>query len=167
MIKAEIIEMNGSKVFLSAKKLITDPWDGVEKKYKVDQVVKGKILKVNPFGLFVSLDEEIHGLAHINSLNLATGQKIQEIYQDGEERDFVIITIEPKEHRLGLIIKKDEKETKEKKEKDETPEEPAKEAKKKEKSEKEVKKKEKKEDNKTEEEKPKAKEKKEKKKKSE
>ncbi|MFA6389417.1 MAG: S1 RNA-binding domain-containing protein, partial [Patescibacteria group bacterium] len=74
------------------------------------------ILKVNPFGLFVALDEDIHGLAHINQLNLAPTQKINEVYKEGEARDFVIISMEPKEHRLGLAVKADEgKEVKKKK----------------------------------------------------
>ncbi len=106
-IKAEIIDMEGSKVFLSAKKLIKDPWENAEKKYKVGQTVKGRILKVNPFGLFVGLDDDIHGLAHINALELAPGQKIQENYKSGEEKNFTIISIEPKEHRLGLEITKE------------------------------------------------------------
>ncbi|MBI4779200.1 S1 RNA-binding domain-containing protein [Candidatus Falkowbacteria bacterium] len=53
-VKAEIISIEGSKIFLSAKKLLTDPWHDVETKYKVGQAVSGTILKVNPFGLFVS-----------------------------------------------------------------------------------------------------------------
>mgnify|MGYP002684580537 CR=1 FL=1 len=32
--------------------------------------VKGTVLKVNPFGLFVKLDDEIHGLAHITQLGI-------------------------------------------------------------------------------------------------
>ncbi|MFA6389980.1 MAG: S1 RNA-binding domain-containing protein, partial [Patescibacteria group bacterium] len=83
IIKAEIISMSGSKIFLSAKKLMKNPWDEVEGRYKVEQTVKGKILKVNPFGLFVALDEDIHGLAHINQLNLAPTQKINEVYKEG------------------------------------------------------------------------------------
>ncbi|HTX87330.1 MAG TPA: S1 RNA-binding domain-containing protein [Candidatus Nanoarchaeia archaeon] len=105
-IKAEIININGSKIFLSAKKLMTDPWAGVAEKYKVGQVVKGKILKVNPFGLFVELDELIHGLAHISQLGLAAGQKIEELYKAGSVMDFEITSIEPKEHRLGLQVVK-------------------------------------------------------------
>lgn len=103
-IKAEIISIDGAKIFLSSKKLIKDPWDNVSEKYKSGQKVRGKILKVNPFGLFVKLDDQIHGLAHISQLNLAPGQKINELYKDNEERDFTIVTIEPKEHRLGLVI---------------------------------------------------------------
>jgi small subunit ribosomal protein S1 len=106
-IKAEIININGSKIFLSAKKLMTDPWADVGEKYKVGQIVKGKILKVNPFGLFVELDELIHGLAHISQLGLAAGQKIEELYKAGTPMDFEITSIEPKEHRLGLQVMKE------------------------------------------------------------
>jgi len=108
-IKAEIININGSKIFLSTKKLMTDPWAGVAEKYKIGQSVKGKILKVNPFGLFVELDELIHGLAHISQLGLSQGQKIEELYKPGTDMEFEVTSIEPKEHRLGLQIFKEKK----------------------------------------------------------
>jgi len=101
-IEAEIINIDGSKIFLSAKKLAKDPWAAIDEKFKVGQVVKTTILKVNPFGLFVKLDDDIHGLAHVSQLGLATNQKIDEIYKANEETEFKIISIEPKEHRLGL-----------------------------------------------------------------
>ncbi len=103
-LKAEIISIDGAKIFLSAKKLMEDPWKDVNKKFKVGQVVKGEILKVNPFGLFVQLDKDIHGLAHITQLNLAPGQKINEVFKVNEKIDFEIVSIEPDKHRLGLKI---------------------------------------------------------------
>lgn len=102
IIKAEIISIDGSKIFLSAKKLLKDPWSEVGEKYKVGQKVSGAILKVNPFGLFVELDSDIHGLAHISQLGLVNGQKIDEVYKSGEKKDFVVVSVEPKDHRLGL-----------------------------------------------------------------
>jgi len=123
LIKAEIINISGSKIFLSAKKLMVDPWADVAVKFKVGQVLKGKILKVNPFGLFVELDELIHGLAHVSQLGLAAGQKIEDLYKAGTEMDFEITSIEPKEHRLGLqVIKEGGKKAKVEK-KEETKEE--------------------------------------------
>jgi len=109
MIKAEIIGIDGSKIFLSAKKLLADPWKDVEKKYKIDQVVEGEILKVNPFGLFVKLDDAIHGLAHISQIGLVQGEKINEIYKSGDKINFTIVSIEPRDHRLGLAVKKEKK----------------------------------------------------------
>jgi len=103
-IKAEIINIDGAKIFLSAKKLITDPWADVEKKFKVGDIVEGMILKVNPFGLFVKLDDDIHGLAHISQLELPAGQKLEDLYQSGTKANFEIVTIEAKAHRLGLKV---------------------------------------------------------------
>lgn len=103
-IKAEIISIDGAKVFLSAKKLMIDPWLEASAKYKIGQVVSGTILKVNPFGLFVKLDEEIHGLAHVSLLNIDAKDKITDLYKIDEVRDFEIVSISPGEHRLGLKL---------------------------------------------------------------
>ncbi|MFA6215276.1 MAG: S1 RNA-binding domain-containing protein [Patescibacteria group bacterium] len=104
-IKAEIINVEGSKIFLSMKKLKDDPWKNVGEKYKVGQVVKGLVLKVNPFGLFVELDPEIHGLAHISELSDKPINDPTEIAKPGETIDFKILSIEPVNHRLGLSVK--------------------------------------------------------------
>lgn len=104
IIKAEIVNIDGSKIFLSAKKIQKDPWVDAVNKYVAGQVVKGEILKVNPFGLFVKLDDEIHGLAHISQLELAKQEKINETFKSGEEKDFEIISISPTEHRLALKL---------------------------------------------------------------
>lgn len=101
-IKAAIIGIQGSKIFLSAKKLVRDPWQDIASRYGVGQTVSGKILKVNPFGLFVELDAEIHGLAHVSELE----EKPATPYAPGATLDFVIVSIEPTQHRLGLSRKR-------------------------------------------------------------
>jgi len=108
-INAEIINIDGSKIFLSIKKLQKDPWKDIDKKYKVGQNVKGKVLKSNPFGLFVELDENIHGLAHISELSKKQISDPGEIAKAGDKMEFTIISIEPKEHRLGLSLKDENK----------------------------------------------------------
>lgn len=104
-IRAEIIKIEGPKVFLSMKKLIDDPWKHVKEHYQVGSKVQGKVLKVNPFGLFVELDPQIHGLAHLSELSSRTISDPLEIAKPGDVREFQIISIEPYEHRLGLSIK--------------------------------------------------------------
>lgn len=104
-VKAEIINIQGSKIFLSMKKLQNDPWLTVGEKYKIGQIVKGKVLKVNPFGLFVELDKEIHGLAHMSELTSDAAKRTADIAKIGDEIDFKIVSIEPKDHRLGLSLK--------------------------------------------------------------
>ncbi|MBI4268547.1 S1 RNA-binding domain-containing protein [Candidatus Uhrbacteria bacterium] len=111
-IKAEIIKRDGPKIFLSMKKLITDPWMTVAERYSIGQKVKGKVLKINPFGFFVELDPEIHGLAHVSELSDAPGANPEQLATAGDTLEFTIVSIEPKEHRLGLSLKKQKKEKK-------------------------------------------------------
>ncbi len=114
-VKAQVIEVNGSKIFLSIKRLEKDPWSDVDKKYKVGQIVNGKILKINPFGLFVRLDDVIHGLAHISQIKLNKGESLRDIYKVGEKYDFEITSLNPAEYRLGLkFVTKDKSQVKEK-----------------------------------------------------
>lgn len=105
-VKAQIIQIDGSKIFLSRKRLLDDPWKKVAEKYKVGDVVKGKVLKVNPFGFFVELDQDIHGLVHVSSLGAETPKDLSVFAKEGDVMDFEIITLEPGEHRLGLKFKK-------------------------------------------------------------
>ncbi|MCU0679380.1 MAG: S1 RNA-binding domain-containing protein [Planctomycetes bacterium] len=103
-IRAEVISIDNAKIFLSAKKLVNDPWNEVEEKYKIGQTVTGTVLKINPFGLFVKLDDHIHGLAHVSQLNLAPRERINDKFKPGEKTPFEIVSIEPKDHRLGLAF---------------------------------------------------------------
>jgi small subunit ribosomal protein S1 len=112
LISAQIINIEGAKIFLSAKKLLADPWSEVAKRYEVGQTVTGSILKVNPFGLFVELDSDIHGLAHVSQLGLITGQKIEDMFKSGDKMEFEIISLDINEHRLGLAMPGKSKERK-------------------------------------------------------
>ena len=104
-VKAIIIAIDGTKISLSIKRLKDDPWKMAVEKYTIGQVVKGKVLKLNPFGAFVELDDEIHGLAHISELSKKAITSASEVVKEGEEREFKIISIEPASHRLGLSVK--------------------------------------------------------------
>jgi len=101
-IKAKIISIDDGRVSLSIKQLAPDPWRDVSAKYKVGQVVLGKILKMSPYGAFVELDSDIHGLAHISELTRKSIQHPSEVLKVGETRNFKIISLEPGAHRLGL-----------------------------------------------------------------
>ncbi len=111
-VRAEIINLEGSKIFFSMKKLVADPWKSVSDRFKVGQMVKGRVLKINPFGLFVELDPDIHGLAHISELSNKPVKDVNEIARMGDEFDFRIVSIDPENHRLGLSLRKGKDEKK-------------------------------------------------------
>lgn len=105
MIKASIIGIDGTKISLSLKRLSEDPWQKAVERYTIGQVVSGKVLKLNPYGAFVELDNEIHGLAHISELSSKSIRAASEVVKEGDTRQFKIISIDPNQHRLGLSIK--------------------------------------------------------------
>jgi len=104
-VKAKIISIEGTRISLSMKSLMQDPWQEATAKYKVGDKVTGRVLKVNPFGAFVELDKDIHGLAHISELSNERISDPTEVVKIGNEYEFRILSIEPDNHRLGLSLK--------------------------------------------------------------
>ncbi len=104
-VKCVVIGLDKGRISLSMKQLEKDPWQDNVKKYQIGQVVKGKVAKIMPFGVFVELDDQIQGLAHLMELSHDEVKNPEEVLKVGDEREFKIISIEPQEHRLGLSIK--------------------------------------------------------------
>ncbi|MDD5625622.1 MAG: S1 RNA-binding domain-containing protein [Patescibacteria group bacterium] len=105
-VKAKIIGITeDGKISLSTRRLMEDPWVKVSEKYKVGQEVMGTVLKVNPFGLFVELDPDIHGLAHISELSDQPVTDMSKIAKIGDQIKFRVVSVEPENHRLGLSLR--------------------------------------------------------------
>jgi len=110
IVKAKIIGIDETRISLSMKALAQDPWIAIAEKYTVGDLVQGKIDKINPFGAFVYLDKDIHGLAHVSEFQeVYPGKKMDEILRAGETYSWKILSIEPKNHRMGLMLVKEEK----------------------------------------------------------
>lgn len=105
LIKVQIIGIDGTKISLSRKRLLDNPWKEAVKKYTIGQVVEGKVIKLNPFGVFVELDPDIQGLCHISELSWKMIKQPGEIVKLDETRKFKIISLDPDAHRLGLSVK--------------------------------------------------------------
>jgi len=113
-VNCRIIGIDDDRISLSIKALEKDPWEKIDEKYKIKQKVKGEVTKINPFGAFIQLDEDIHGLAHVSKID--DDSKIQNM-EIGEVYEFEIISIESSEHRLGLKLYVQKKKSGEKDEK--------------------------------------------------
>ncbi|MFC1663157.1 30S ribosomal protein S1 [Patescibacteria group bacterium] len=104
-VEASIISIDGTKISLSVKRLKEDPWKKAVERYQIGEKVKGQVIKLNPFGAFIELDKDIHGLAHISELSSKIINHPSEVLKEGQSYDFKILSIEPDNHRLGLSIK--------------------------------------------------------------
>ncbi|MBI4132773.1 MAG: S1 RNA-binding domain-containing protein [Candidatus Sungbacteria bacterium] len=105
-VRAKIIGIEGDKVSLSLKALKEDPWASAGEKYKKGEVVAGTVVKFNPFGAFVKLNEDIQGLAHISEFG--SEARMKEVLALGQAHEFKILSVDPKEHRLALGLIKGE-----------------------------------------------------------
>lgn len=104
-IKVMIIGIEGTKISLSRKRLLDNPWKLAAKKFTVGEVVEGKVIKLNPYGVFVELDPDIQGLCHISELSWKPVKHPGEIVRIDEVRKFKILSLDPDAHRLGLSLK--------------------------------------------------------------
>ncbi len=104
-VQAKIIGIDNDKISLSIRALQKDPWSIVEEKYHIGDTVKGIVNRINPFGAFVYLDRDIHGLAHVSEMSeMFPGKNIDEVITTGQEYDWKILSIEAKDHRMGLVL---------------------------------------------------------------
>jgi len=109
-VQAKIIGIDDTRISLSMKALAKDPWSEIAEKYSVGDIVEGKVDKINPFGAFVYLDKNIHGLAHVSEFQeVYPGKKMDEVLHAGDTAKWKILSIEPKDHRMGLMLVKEEK----------------------------------------------------------
>ncbi|MEA3293255.1 MAG: S1 RNA-binding domain-containing protein [Patescibacteria group bacterium] len=103
-VKAKIIEISDEKVSLSLKAMKEDPWKDIEKKYKKGSNVKGKAVKLNPYGAFIEISKKIQGLCHIS--NFGTSANMQKALKIGEKYNFNILQVDSKNHRMLLELVK-------------------------------------------------------------
>lgn len=104
MVKAKIIEIKDGKVSLSLKALQPDPWENVDKKYKVGEVIKGVVHKLNPFGALIKLDNDILGLIHVSEFGGV--EEMKKVLAVGDEKDFSIDSIKAEDKRIVLKLTK-------------------------------------------------------------
>lgn len=104
-VEVQVIGIEGDKISLSMKRLLEDQWLGLIKGYKVGQVVKGEIMQIMPFGVFVKVDDKIDGLIHISELSFDHVTDPSEVVKVNDKLELKVIDIEPESHRFGLSLK--------------------------------------------------------------
>jgi small subunit ribosomal protein S1 len=106
-VKAVILrlEPEGQRISLGLKQLETDPWEDFLAATKVGDLVRGKVVRLAPFGAFVELREGVEGLCHSSEVNGGIkGEKKVEL-EAGQEYDFRVLRINGGEKKIGLSRK--------------------------------------------------------------
>jgi small subunit ribosomal protein S1 len=90
------------KLWLSRKSAIDDPWGEVAQKYAQGTRHKGKVVRLQPFGAFVELENGIDGLIHSADLSIKRIEHPEEVVKIGDEIDVVVSQVDSRQHRIAL-----------------------------------------------------------------
>ncbi|RYZ71938.1 MAG: S1 RNA-binding domain-containing protein, partial [Proteobacteria bacterium] len=99
------IDKASEKFSLGVKQLERDPWDSIKQRYRIGQSIEGNVTKLTDFGAFVELEEGVEGLIYVSEIADQRIEKPSDVLKVGDNVRTEILSIEPKERRIGLSIK--------------------------------------------------------------
>ncbi len=106
-VEALVLEVDkaNQRISLGVKQLAEDPWENIDKYYRVGDLVSGKVTKLASFGAFVGLQHDIDGLVHISQVSEERVDKIKNVLKPDQDVTARVIKIDKGERRIGLSIK--------------------------------------------------------------
>lgn len=106
-IKGVIIKLDkeNKKVSISVKRLKNDPWEEIDKKFPVGEVVKGEVIEIFPFGFAIKLDEGIEGLVHESEIFWTGKGKIENVVKVGDIVKVKVLDIDKDKKKISLSYK--------------------------------------------------------------
>ena len=104
-VECEVLEVEEEKrrISLGIKQTQSNPWDSFADRFPIGTVIKGEVRSVTEFGLFVGLDGDIDGMAHLSDLSWEkSGEDALKDYKKGDEVEAKILDIDISKERISL-----------------------------------------------------------------
>lgn len=99
------IDRDDQRISLSRKKLLPNPWDTVEERYHINQLVEGCITRIVDYGAFAEIEPGVEGLLHLSQLSRGQVENAGEVVQEGETHLLRVVSIEKDRQRIGLSLR--------------------------------------------------------------
>jgi small subunit ribosomal protein S1 len=100
------VDKEHEKISLGLKQKTSSPWDDVEQRYPLGARVKGKVVNVMNYGVFVRLEDGIEGLVHISEMSWTRRLAHPgEIVNLGDEIEVVVLNVNREKQEISLGIK--------------------------------------------------------------
>jgi small subunit ribosomal protein S1 len=100
------VDREQGRVALSLKELMPDPWEQVEERYEVGDVVEGTVTNVVKFGAFIGIENGLEGLIHVSELGDGSFLHPRSVVREGEMVRVRVIHIDAAARRMGLSLRK-------------------------------------------------------------
>jgi small subunit ribosomal protein S1 len=97
------------KVSLGLKQVLPDPWETVQERYPVGTRMRGRVVNITDYGVFVELEEGVEGLIHISELTWS--KKVRhpsKIVHMGDTVEVMVLDCDPTKRRISLGMKQTE-----------------------------------------------------------
>ncbi len=105
-VKISKIDKNTNRVSASVKALTEDPFDSIEKKYKIGEIYDGIVTKIMDYGCFVKIEDGVEGLIHNSELDWKNRNiNPNKVLSVSQKIKFKIVSIEKDSKRISLSYK--------------------------------------------------------------
>ncbi len=99
-------DKEANKVSLGLKQRFPDPWQEVDAKYKAGDKLKGKIVNILPYGVFVELEKGIEGLIHVSEVSWSKRvTNLGELFAVGDTVETQVLNVDRDARRISLSVK--------------------------------------------------------------
>lgn len=107
-VKVMVVEIDAERerIGLSIRRLQTNPWETIDQRYALGQMVSGPVTNVAPFGAFVQIEEAVEGLIHASELDSDPQTQPRDLLQPGQIISAKIISLDKQRQRMGLSLKR-------------------------------------------------------------
>ena len=105
-VKITKIDEKTNRVSASVKALTEDPYENIEKKYKVGEIYEGLVTKIMDYGCFIKIEDGIEGLIHNSELDW-TNRNVRpsKVLSVSQKIKFKIVNIDKDTKRISLSYK--------------------------------------------------------------
>ena len=94
------------RVSLGMKQLTDDPWAKVSEAYPEGTNIKGKVVNLTDYGVFIELEEGVEGIVHISDISWTKKVKHpNKVYSVGDELEAVVLNVDSEQQRVNLGVK--------------------------------------------------------------
>ncbi len=107
-VEVEVLDVDQEKrrISLGLKQVESNPWDTFTDRFPVGSTITGEVKSVTEFGLFIGLEDDIDGMAHLSDLSWEkSGEEALKDYNKGDTVEAKILEVDVEKERISLGIK--------------------------------------------------------------
>lgn len=107
-VKVVVVEIDAERerIGLSLRRLQPNPWETIDHRYSLGQLISGTVTNVAPFGAFVQIEEAVEGLIHASELDADPQTQPRDLLQPGQTITARIISLDKQRQRMGLSLRR-------------------------------------------------------------